>query len=65
MLAPGTIMRKSAMEIPARYLKLISEALGTQIRVLSARINKTYDDEVRIEQFKKVKDDIDTLILEQ
>ncbi len=53
------------MEIPARYLKLISEALGTQIRVLSARINKTYDDEVRIEQFKKVKDDIDTLILEQ
>lgn len=53
------------MELSTKYLQLIDEALGTQIRLLSARINKTRDDEIRIWQFEKVKADIETLLLQQ
>ena len=50
------------MEISYKYLQLIKTALDTQIRLLSAYINKTYDQLVEIEAYKKVAFDIGKLI---
>ena len=50
------------MEISYNYLQLIKTALDTQIRLLSAYINKTYDQLVEIEAYKKVAFDIGKLI---
>ena len=50
------------MEISYKYLRLIKTALDTQIRLLSAYINKTYDQLVEIEAYKKVAFDIGKLI---
>lgn len=51
------------MEIRHSDLALISEALGTQIRLLEARVCKTQADEIRILRFQRLKDDIDELQL--
>jgi len=53
------------MEISENNLKLISEALDTQIRLLDSYINKNQEQEARILRFRLIKDDIDTLLLRQ
>lgn len=51
------------MDIRHSDLLLLSEALGTQIRILEARVCKTREEETRILRFQRLKDDIDELIL--
>ena len=53
------------MDISYRNLQMISEALGTQIRLMSSYINKTQEQEIKILHFRKLKEDIDILLLGQ
>lgn len=53
------------MEISEKNLKLIEEALATQVRLLDARINKTDRDRLRIYEFSKLLEDVRALILKQ
>lgn len=51
------------MDIRTSDLCLIDEALGTQIRLLSSRIIKTQEDELRIIKFQELQKNIEELIL--
>ena len=46
-------------------LRLIDEALATQIRLLDSYINKGRDQELRLAWFRQVKHEVETLLLEQ
>jgi len=45
-------------------LRLIDEALATQIRLIDAYINKDRDQEVRLAWFRQVKSEVEQRLLE-
>lgn len=45
-------------------LRLIDEALSTQIRLIDAYINKDRDQEVRLAWFRQVKSEVEQRLLE-
>lgn len=44
-------------------LRLIDEALATQIRLIDSYINKTHDQEVRLAWFRQVKSEVENTLL--
>ncbi len=53
------------IEISREQLKLVSEALATQIRLIDAYINKEDDQIIRMMKFHRVKYVIDALLLDE
>lgn len=46
-------------------LRLLSEALATQLKVLNSRPAQSSQDEIRIQQFEDLKDRVDAKLLEE